>query len=185
MSSHCLGSGDPSCMVLPRYCRFRRASHLHSQPTPLSLFSREALYSVRDARSTTDRLANLSSCPPLLISTTCLSLLLSHHQQSSASICSHSRLISFANTLLWKRQWQLPLEQDISACRYCCSTLSKSHTISIGKDTNNTITMSFLSKLKIPHLAVRGIQVFFSLLVLILSAYGTSDPTTTTSPFKE
>lgn len=81
MSSHCLGSGDPSCMVLPRYCRFRRASHLHSQPTPLSLFSREALYSVRDARSTTDRLANLSSCPPLLISTTCLSLLLSHHQQ--------------------------------------------------------------------------------------------------------
>lgn len=45
--------------------------------------------------------------------------------------------------------------------------------------------MSFLSKLKIPHLAVRGIQVFFSLLVLILSAYGTSGPTTMTSPCKE
>lgn len=41
--------------------------------------------------------------------------------------------------------------------------------------------MSFLSKIKIPHLAVRGIQVFFSLMVLILSAHGTSGPSTTTT----
>jgi hypothetical protein len=34
--------------------------------------------------------------------------------------------------------------------------------------------MSFLSKLTVPHLAVRGIQVLFSLTVMILSGYGTS-----------
>ena len=45
MASHCLGPVDLSCMVLPRYCRFRRASHLHTQPTSLSLFSpRGALF---------------------------------------------------------------------------------------------------------------------------------------------
>lgn len=105
-------------------------------------------------------------------------LLLSHHQQFIClDLFSHQTNI-IRDTLLWTRQWQLPIKQNISACRYCCSTLSKSNTISIfastSKDTSNTTTMSFLSKLTIPHLAVRGIQVFFSLMVLILSAYGTS-----------
>lgn len=124
MSSHCLGSGDPSCMVLPRYCRFRKASHLHSQPTPLSLFSREALYSVRDARSTTDRLANLSSCPPLLISTTCLSLLLSHHQQF---ICLD--LFSLQTNIIRKHS---PLEAPVAApswTRHFCLSLLLLHAL--------------------------------------------------------
>jgi len=166
-------------MVLPRYCRFRRASHLHTQPTPLSLFSPEALYSVLIARSPTDSLINLSNCPPLLISTSCLFLLLSHQQQFIClDLFSHptnllSQILSFG-----RASSSSLLNKTSQPVATACSTLSKSNTIpnsrSIGKDTSNTITMSFLSKLTVPHLAVRGIQVLFSLTVMILSAYGTS-----------
>lgn len=38
------------------------------------------------------------------------------------------------------------------------------------------VNMAFLQKLKVPHLAVRGIQGFFALVILALSSYGEHHP---------